>query len=137
MIPRPPEATRTDPLFPYTTLFRSPVRASGGRWAQGTWGSAGSDESEHGCGRRENTTGDGDRPDDRAASEDKRGDTGGDEHDTHGDADDGGGAGASWGVVVLHFAQAIPSGAVAPDRAPCPAASGATRRRPPGAPRAW
>src|SRR3546814_1362433 len=24
---RPPRSTRTDPLFPYTTLFRSPVRA--------------------------------------------------------------------------------------------------------------
>src|SRR3546814_2406722 len=24
MIPRPPRSTRTDPLFPYTTLFRSP-----------------------------------------------------------------------------------------------------------------
>src|SRR3546814_18707700 len=24
MIPRPPSSTRTDPLFPYTTLFRSP-----------------------------------------------------------------------------------------------------------------
>src|SRR3546814_20228982 len=26
MIRRPPEATRTDTLFPYTTLFRSPSR---------------------------------------------------------------------------------------------------------------
>src|SRR3546814_16143213 len=26
MIPRPPRATRTDTLFPYTTLFRSPFR---------------------------------------------------------------------------------------------------------------
>src|SRR3546814_11526561 len=25
MIPRPPRSTRTDTLFPYTTLFRSPV----------------------------------------------------------------------------------------------------------------
>src|SRR3546814_1353041 len=25
MIQRPPRSTRTDPLFPYTTLFRSPV----------------------------------------------------------------------------------------------------------------
>src|SRR3546814_3325761 len=25
MIPRPPRATRTDTLFPYTTLFRSPA----------------------------------------------------------------------------------------------------------------
>src|SRR3546814_5748539 len=27
MIPRPPESTRTDTLFPYTTLFRSAVNA--------------------------------------------------------------------------------------------------------------
>src|SRR3546814_2593427 len=27
MIRRPPRSTRTDTLFPYTTLFRSPVRA--------------------------------------------------------------------------------------------------------------
>src|SRR3546814_12731086 len=27
MIRRPPRATRTDTLFPYTTLFRSPARA--------------------------------------------------------------------------------------------------------------
>src|SRR3546814_16491219 len=26
MIPRPPRSTRTDPLFPYTTLFRSDFR---------------------------------------------------------------------------------------------------------------
>src|SRR3546814_13700559 len=26
MIRRPPRSTRTDPLFPYTTLFRSPAR---------------------------------------------------------------------------------------------------------------
>src|SRR3546814_7708259 len=26
MIRRPPESTRTDPLFPYTTLFRSPSK---------------------------------------------------------------------------------------------------------------
>src|SRR3546814_11129464 len=32
MIPRPPRSTRTDPLFPFTTLFRSVVcrRACGG-----------------------------------------------------------------------------------------------------------
>src|SRR3546814_4754638 len=30
MIRRPPRSTRTDTLFPYTTLFRSPVTA---RWA--------------------------------------------------------------------------------------------------------
>src|SRR3546814_17164684 len=28
---RPPESTRTDTLFPYTTLFRSPLRRHGGR----------------------------------------------------------------------------------------------------------
>src|SRR3546814_13885874 len=31
MIPRPPRSTRTDTLFPYTTLFRSLVRITGGR----------------------------------------------------------------------------------------------------------
>src|SRR3546814_6940710 len=30
MIRRPPRSTRTDTLFPYTTLFRSPGRADGG-----------------------------------------------------------------------------------------------------------
>src|SRR3546814_6085622 len=30
MIRRPPRSTRTDTLFPYTTLFRSAVRISGG-----------------------------------------------------------------------------------------------------------
>src|SRR3546814_19465293 len=29
MIRRPPRSTRTDTLFPYTTLFRSPVAAAG------------------------------------------------------------------------------------------------------------
>src|SRR3546814_11811879 len=32
MIRRPPRSTRTDTLFPYTTLFRSPADA--GRWDQ-------------------------------------------------------------------------------------------------------
>src|SRR3546814_3020514 len=31
MIRRPPRSTRTDTLFPYTTLFRSPGSAGGGR----------------------------------------------------------------------------------------------------------
>src|SRR3546814_6091279 len=31
MIRRPPRSTRTDPLFPYTTLFRSLIRASAPR----------------------------------------------------------------------------------------------------------
>src|SRR3546814_5256296 len=30
MIRRPPRSTRTDTLFPYTTLFRSPTRAKNG-----------------------------------------------------------------------------------------------------------
>src|SRR3546814_12286128 len=30
MIRRPPRSTRTDTLFPYTTLFRSPVPREGG-----------------------------------------------------------------------------------------------------------
>src|SRR3546814_19716780 len=32
MIRRPPRSTRTDTLFPYTTLFRSPMR-----WRRKTW----------------------------------------------------------------------------------------------------
>src|SRR3546814_8367520 len=33
MIRRPPRSTRTDTLFPYTTLFRSPVRShTDGQW---------------------------------------------------------------------------------------------------------
>src|SRR3546814_21088261 len=32
MIRRPPRSTRTDTLFPYTTLFRSTDRESGLRW---------------------------------------------------------------------------------------------------------
>src|SRR3546814_15857254 len=36
MIRRPPGATRTDTLFPYTTLFRSPVRP--GRRGMGAGG---------------------------------------------------------------------------------------------------
>src|SRR3546814_14456955 len=31
MIRRPPRSTRTDTLFPYTTLFRSPARLAAGR----------------------------------------------------------------------------------------------------------
>src|SRR3546814_5250681 len=33
MIRRPPRSTRTDTLFPYTTLFRSPCGAAVGLWA--------------------------------------------------------------------------------------------------------
>src|SRR3546814_20358689 len=32
MIRRPPRSTRTDTLFPYTTLFRSPLLFSGTLW---------------------------------------------------------------------------------------------------------
>src|SRR3546814_12277878 len=37
MIRRPPRSTRTDTLFPYTTLFRSPPRLGGcdSRWIDG------------------------------------------------------------------------------------------------------
>src|SRR3546814_5188224 len=35
MIRRPPRSTRTDTLFPYTTLFRSRIRATGLRTAAG------------------------------------------------------------------------------------------------------
>src|SRR3546814_2574086 len=40
MILRPPRSTRTDPLFPYTTLFRSPIFCSpaGGRAADQSTG---------------------------------------------------------------------------------------------------
>src|SRR3546814_3031974 len=35
MIRRPPRSTRTDTLFPYTTLFRSPIRADFPRHEKG------------------------------------------------------------------------------------------------------
>src|SRR3546814_13527400 len=35
MVRRPPRSTRTDTLFPYTTLFRSEARASGGPHPEG------------------------------------------------------------------------------------------------------
>src|SRR3546814_2767298 len=37
MIRRPPRSTRTDTLFPYTTLFRSSCAAAGRRRAPGKW----------------------------------------------------------------------------------------------------
>src|SRR3546814_20079 len=42
MIRRPPRSTRTDTLFPYTTLFRSPKRSAAvlGHTAQERWGDA-------------------------------------------------------------------------------------------------
>src|SRR3546814_8636870 len=36
MIRRPPRSTRTDTLFPYTTLFRSPTAGGFGRYAWST-----------------------------------------------------------------------------------------------------
>src|SRR3546814_12608250 len=46
MIRRPPRSTRTDTLFPYTTLFRSPyrraARRAGGRPLRGCLGAAAS-----------------------------------------------------------------------------------------------
>src|SRR3546814_2096433 len=41
MIRRPPRSTRTDTLFPYTTLFRSRFRLRGGLDAQGPGAGAG------------------------------------------------------------------------------------------------
>src|SRR3546814_10092735 len=38
MIRRPPRSTRTDTLFPYTTLFRSPLPRAGGRARAGSRG---------------------------------------------------------------------------------------------------
>src|SRR3546814_6404858 len=38
MIRRPPRSTRTDPLFPYTTLFRSADAAAVGRFQAGAFG---------------------------------------------------------------------------------------------------
>src|SRR3546814_7745521 len=39
MLRRPPVSTRTDTLFPYTTLFRANVRHAGPGWAAGVAGS--------------------------------------------------------------------------------------------------
>src|SRR3546814_13573278 len=36
MIRRPPRSTRTDTLFPYTTLFRSIAKAAGEAWRPGS-----------------------------------------------------------------------------------------------------
>src|SRR3546814_7850011 len=48
MMRRPPRSTRTDTLFPYTTLFRSEV-AAGTRWRRGerTVAESGSDASRN------------------------------------------------------------------------------------------
>src|SRR3546814_15973023 len=38
MIRRPPRATRTDTLVPYTTLFRARLRSAAYRTREGSWG---------------------------------------------------------------------------------------------------
>src|SRR3546814_7784748 len=43
MIRRPPRSTRTDTLFPYTTLFRSPGAGRRARHASDRWRAAGGD----------------------------------------------------------------------------------------------
>src|SRR3546814_6847726 len=53
MIRRPPRSTRTDTLFPYTTLFRSGRRRGLRRGDQGRWlwpGRRGGDAAIAGCG---------------------------------------------------------------------------------------
>src|SRR3546814_5755245 len=45
MIRRPPRSTRTDTLFPYTTLFRSTPRTSGCSWSSSRAGSRRSESS--------------------------------------------------------------------------------------------
>src|SRR3546814_9352287 len=37
MIRRPPRSTRTDTLFPYTTLFRSPGKGVAGKGVRDSW----------------------------------------------------------------------------------------------------
>src|SRR3546814_21183814 len=49
MIRRPPRSTRTDTLFPYTTLFRSGRLAQCGEWLPGIGGRHAL-EAERGCG---------------------------------------------------------------------------------------
>src|SRR3546814_1038581 len=44
MIRRPPRSTRTDTLFPYTTLFRSALQQLGAQHALVVWGRDGMDE---------------------------------------------------------------------------------------------
>src|SRR3546814_9520861 len=44
MIRRPPRSTRTDTLFPYTTLFRSRLQAGGPEGFKAIWGDLQSDE---------------------------------------------------------------------------------------------
>src|SRR3546814_5532201 len=49
MIRRPPRATRTDPLFPYTTLFRSPLApvARGAQPDADAWAAGGGPHDSH------------------------------------------------------------------------------------------
>src|SRR3546814_2353634 len=51
MIPRPPRSTRTDTLFPYTTLFRSGRAGWQGQAGDPTIGHRAAD-TDHGRGRR-------------------------------------------------------------------------------------
>src|SRR3546814_2631619 len=44
MIRRPPRSTRTDTLFPYTTLFRARLQAGGPEGFKAIWGDLKSDE---------------------------------------------------------------------------------------------
>src|SRR3546814_7836369 len=50
MIRRPPRSTRTDTLFPYTTLFRSPARPRGRCTARAPGGTARASPSASPCG---------------------------------------------------------------------------------------
>src|SRR3546814_19818088 len=63
MIRRPPRSTRTDTLFPYTTLFRSYTRISGAAicvrqlpWQRGAGGHAGTSQIWAHCSRSEEHT---------------------------------------------------------------------------------
>src|SRR3546814_13626695 len=47
MIRRPPRSTRTDTLFPYTTLFRSTPVAAAQRVEGEAWGEAGESSRNH------------------------------------------------------------------------------------------
>src|SRR3546814_12389853 len=47
MIRRPPRSTRTDTLFPYTTLFRSPLQKGGLQSARGLLANAGAVPGVH------------------------------------------------------------------------------------------
>src|SRR3546814_2859235 len=58
MIRRPPRSTRTDTLFPYTTLFRSVgevATATGKAWRRGAHGHAGERDRRRGRAARRRT----------------------------------------------------------------------------------